>query len=292
MPKCINDETKNYKGTEPSPKGLGYAASALDVDTIKRGKDNNNWIVKETKTGKRWYKIKVDTENIERYEEGTLIKKDDQVYYVSKDKKLVEFDFDSLPKNCYKTAYFPKCELLKEDETGLEEKFGGSKPFFTKDEEWPKDEDGEDMKFLCQFKDPRSEDDFMYRVFVSEMTYEYNITKINTKDKQKVIVKKQLEPYVIKKWTTDVELDGFYNIVKKLKLSGNADKLLWDEYHDHSLRPSYDIKVGGTPMSCQNCNYDDHDLLQLSESNILEFGWGDSGVAHISKKLSLQWDCF
>ena len=24
MPKCKNDNSKSYKGTEPSPKGLGY----------------------------------------------------------------------------------------------------------------------------------------------------------------------------------------------------------------------------------------------------------------------------
>ncbi len=26
MPKCLNDPKKSYKGTEPSPKGLGYCA--------------------------------------------------------------------------------------------------------------------------------------------------------------------------------------------------------------------------------------------------------------------------
>ena len=31
MPKCINDKKKSYKGDEPSPKGLGYCASAENV---------------------------------------------------------------------------------------------------------------------------------------------------------------------------------------------------------------------------------------------------------------------
>ena len=65
---------------------------------------------------------------------------------------------------------------------------------------------------------------FMFHYFTLFKLIKNNITKINTKDKQKVIVKKQLEPYVIKKWTTDVELDGFYNIVKKLKLSTDDQK--------------------------------------------------------------------
>ena len=39
MPKCINDKTRTYKGSEPSPKGLGYCAHPEEVGTRKYGKD-------------------------------------------------------------------------------------------------------------------------------------------------------------------------------------------------------------------------------------------------------------
>jgi hypothetical protein len=58
MPKCINDTTKSYKGDEPSPKGLGYCASAEESGKIMTGKDKNEYMVKEISNGqKRWYKI-------------------------------------------------------------------------------------------------------------------------------------------------------------------------------------------------------------------------------------------
>lgn len=33
MPKCKNDNKRTYKGTEPSPKGLGYCAHAEKINT-------------------------------------------------------------------------------------------------------------------------------------------------------------------------------------------------------------------------------------------------------------------
>ena len=58
MPKCKNDPKRTYKGTEPSPKGLGYCAHSEKVGTKKKGKDGNQWIIKQVKTSKRWMKIK------------------------------------------------------------------------------------------------------------------------------------------------------------------------------------------------------------------------------------------
>ena len=58
MPNCKNDVKTKYIGTEPSPKGLGYCAHAEKINTIKKGKDGNNWIIVETKNNiKRWNKI-------------------------------------------------------------------------------------------------------------------------------------------------------------------------------------------------------------------------------------------
>jgi len=57
MPYCKNNIKKKYKGTEPSPKGLGYCASGAKVGEKRKGKDGNNWVVKKIKTGsKRWMK--------------------------------------------------------------------------------------------------------------------------------------------------------------------------------------------------------------------------------------------
>ena len=57
MPRCKNDPTRSYKGTEPSPKGLGFCAHAVKLGTKKKGKDSNTWIVTKNKNGiKRWVK--------------------------------------------------------------------------------------------------------------------------------------------------------------------------------------------------------------------------------------------
>ena len=57
MPKCIDDPSRSYKGTEPSPKGLGYCAHTHSVGTTKTGNDGNTWTVETTYRGtKRWVK--------------------------------------------------------------------------------------------------------------------------------------------------------------------------------------------------------------------------------------------
>ena len=60
MPKCLNNPKKSYKGTEPSPKGLGYCAGGMKVGEKKKGKDGNMWSVKQVKNGsKRWIKVNI-----------------------------------------------------------------------------------------------------------------------------------------------------------------------------------------------------------------------------------------
>jgi len=55
MPLCIKDSKKSYKGNEPSPKGFGFCAHSEQIGTIKKGLDNNLWIVVKTdKNIKRW----------------------------------------------------------------------------------------------------------------------------------------------------------------------------------------------------------------------------------------------
>lgn len=57
MPKCKNDSTRSYKGSEPSPKGLGYCAHAEKVGTTKKGKDGNLWIIAKRVSGKYWKRV-------------------------------------------------------------------------------------------------------------------------------------------------------------------------------------------------------------------------------------------
>ena len=67
MPKCKNAETGTYKGTEPSPKGLGYCARGEKVGKKKKGRDGNMWEVKETKKGTaRWVKITKTNKSAEK----------------------------------------------------------------------------------------------------------------------------------------------------------------------------------------------------------------------------------
>ena len=59
MPKCKNDPKKSYKGTEPSPKGLGYCAHGEKLGKVRKGKDGNTWKIESTKSGVlRWVKLK------------------------------------------------------------------------------------------------------------------------------------------------------------------------------------------------------------------------------------------
>ena len=57
MPICKNNPTRNYKGTEPSPKGFGWCASGEKIGKKRKGKDGNMWIIKKVSNGsKRWMK--------------------------------------------------------------------------------------------------------------------------------------------------------------------------------------------------------------------------------------------
>lgn len=75
MPKCKNDKTREYKGTEPSPKGLGYCAHVEKIGTKKKGLDGNMWIVKKISSGsKRWSKYSKSRPNIEKLKSKKLKK--------------------------------------------------------------------------------------------------------------------------------------------------------------------------------------------------------------------------
>jgi len=105
MPKCINNNTKTYKGNEPSPKGLGYSACSEEINKTMKGKDNNIWIVKLiSNKQKRWYKIndkklKNNTENIlsnkfEKLDVKDTSKIRSAIYYHIVDELFPNYDYD------------------------------------------------------------------------------------------------------------------------------------------------------------------------------------------------------
>ena len=70
IPKCKNDPTRTYKGDELSPKGLGYCDHTEKLNSIKKGKDGNKWMISKNKNGtKRWTKVntnKINEKNIDK----------------------------------------------------------------------------------------------------------------------------------------------------------------------------------------------------------------------------------
>jgi len=294
MPKCLNDTTKTYKGDEPSPKGLGYSAASETVGHKMRGNDGNMWIVQETKTCKKWAKCKDEPEP-----------------------ELVKIDFDNLPPTCYHKVYFPttaKLETAKEN--GYEDKFGGDVPFFIKGESWPMYE-GVPQTFFGQLRDPRKDDNILYRIFIAvDNDYEcanYHITKIKinhenlkkqiiiekpTYDGKDIDVKKltKLPAYKITKWTIEDEMKDFDAILEALKIKLEDTSPDYDTLRDiwYDKYSSRGIKVGGTPEFTQYADEKmrkDYTFLQLTETNFLQYGWGDCGIAHITDDCELYWDC-
>ena len=55
-----NDNSRSYKGTEPSPKGLGFCAHCIPLNVTMKGLDGNLWENQKFTKGKRWVKIRVD----------------------------------------------------------------------------------------------------------------------------------------------------------------------------------------------------------------------------------------
>lgn len=111
MPKCKNDPTRNYKGDEPSPKGLGYCAHAEDVGIQRKGKDKNFWEVKITKTGvKKWVKVPKLKDWLDMYSSPLT----------RKQQKILERDFkiDKLKKEMKSIGIYYYTETLKLQSNG------------------------------------------------------------------------------------------------------------------------------------------------------------------------------
>lgn len=318
MPKCVNDESKYYKGDEPSPKGLGYSASGEEEGTTMTGKDGDNWIVLQTKTCKKWVKVN----NEKKSESKTESKTESKAKKTTKPKKTV-IDFDDLTDDCFINSYIPNVsvdEII--NETGLEEKFGGAKPFFIEGESWPLINNKQPMKLIAQFKDPRKKDNILYRIFSNiDESYDedddddsfdneiFKVLKIELNEenlKKQIILespifKKPYKGYIIKKWSCVLEFKSIYYILDKYshtKKNKYGSVEIPDEYHnsyyESRYAPSTSIKIGGTPFYCQSmCKKDQKEVfLQLSETKFHPYGWGDAGVAHVDEEGCLHWDCY
>ena len=86
------------KGTEPSPKGLGYCARNETVNNIRKGKDGNKWVVKELKNGsKRWLKINFLKLEKEALKEFKNLKKNKDIEMI-KIEGLEEFFYKNIKK--------------------------------------------------------------------------------------------------------------------------------------------------------------------------------------------------
>lgn len=111
MPYCKNDPKKKYKGTEPSPKGLGWCAHSEKEGKVRKGKDGNKWIIKINKNGVlRWIKKyntvknKIRTNKISIHKKWfkTMTKKQYSTYY-----KLSTTVKKDLEKNNIKVIIYP-----------------------------------------------------------------------------------------------------------------------------------------------------------------------------------------
>ena len=51
---CNCDAKRFYKGVEPSPKGLGFCAHCIPLNTVMKGLDGNLWKNEKYTKGKRW----------------------------------------------------------------------------------------------------------------------------------------------------------------------------------------------------------------------------------------------
>lgn len=92
MPKCKNDSARSYKGTEPSPKGLGYCAHAEKLGTKMKGRDGKMWVIVKTKANvRKWSILKTDNELDILLKKKSIVGKDIEKLY-----KLINKDTISL----------------------------------------------------------------------------------------------------------------------------------------------------------------------------------------------------
>jgi hypothetical protein len=136
MPKCKNDKTRSFKGTEPSPKGLGWCAHGMKVGAVKKGKDGREWEVSGIKNGsKRW--MKVNEYDINKLYEYLKNKIHNWWYELSIGGLLVIYN-----NKKYKLIKYKKKTLLDKIKNKLFKKNQSN------DEEWNNLKNNKDIKYI------------------------------------------------------------------------------------------------------------------------------------------------
>lgn len=282
MTTCINDISKIYTGLELSPLGLGYSPDPEFTGKIMNGKDGNYYIIKDEIKHKKW--------------------------------EILDIDLNKLPIDCYSEAKIPITKKIDpSEENELDEKFGGTKPFFVKGDRWPiNHDDNIPMVFFGQFKHP-FKDNTLLQLFVdinnyhspNELSYineiELNLENIS---KQIIIPKPTcnydielttFDTYLITGYETRKELKPIHFIYERLSIPQNDN--FEEKYNNHiEFYPSDGLKIGGTARYCQYPYYGINKYLQISNCKELPYDWGDSGIAHIIDAkfegyYDVQWDC-
>jgi len=275
LKECINDTRKTFHGREESPLGLGYAPDPEFPGTIMNGKDDKFYIVKAGTKYKKWAPFSID--------------------------------LGALPHDCYHEAKIPKTRKISfEEETGLEEKLGGSKPFSVEGEGWPIDERGNPYIFVAQFKHPDDQNKlivfFIDQAFEDSDIIEYDLDE-ETLKKQIIITCPENEeskgpniiydPYIIDSYRLSKELKPLSFLYKRLRLPENDQ--FRDDYYASDYFANDCIKIGGTAFHCQQ-EPSFNKFLQLNDNGILPVNFGDSGIGQLKQSrygsYFFSWDCY
>lgn len=271
--KCINFGSLTYTGRENTPLGLGYAPNPEFTGKIMNGRDKKLYIIKSGTKHKKW--------------------------------EPFDIDIDELPDDCYHEAKIPNTTKITDDEeTGLEEKIGGHKPFFVEGDEWPS-VDGKSLTFFGQFKNSTNEK-ILTQVFVNtfgDEGTEFEIMDIELNEeniKNQIFItnndienSKIFNAHKINKYNLHTELKPLSFLYKRLCIPENSD--FEKKYYDSNYYPRDSIKLNGTSIHCQSPGQSIN-FIQINECNELPFGWGDCGIAHVKKNkygsYYFTWDCY
>lgn len=214
--------------------------------------------------------------------------------------------------NIYNEVYLPEFKELENDITDkILDKIGGN-PFFTINEEWPIYKQYP-MTFICQLRDPRKNDNILYRIFLvldnDEKYYDindkkyYHISKIELNEiniKNKIILEKpnnyitNFKPFEIIKWNISKEFinyDDLYNILN-ISIEKTDDFDIF--YYSHPCSKLYSFKVGGTPQTCQlntDVNFKLNHFLQFSSFTYLPLPKFNNGIFNININGFIDYDC-
>ena len=212
--------------------------------------------------------------------------------------KMVDISFD-----LWRLSFIPTLTIL-ENESGLENKYGGRIPYFQQGDKWPTEcmlniknkiqkQKQKPLAFVCQFIDPFDAENFIQVFALDFLDDELNYNTSSTK-KSAYIKKRKLydmrdqifidppnelmskngitshdTPMLINNWTLKYELDFLCLCID-------------ENYYDENISeyiPSNEFKLFGLGNSCQNVNLYRHYI-----QNIANGKYGDCGTLHLNKK--------